>query len=146
MLLENNTQVLFALNVLLSFDDNTTKSVVIEEGDYILMKFMYNGNKLKRAARIVSIDPIILDTEPVSYAATIIIDSSTKFGAERLKVASKDILDIRLVDHDFMIALEPDFNITDEMIAAPSIPETPKEPFQKPGVEIAGVDIAMFIR
>lgn len=146
MLLENNTQVLFALNVLLSFDDSTTKSVVIEEGDLILMKFMYNGNKLKRAARIVSLDPIILDTEPVSYAATITIDSSTKFGAERLKVASKDILDIRLVDHDFMLSLEPDFMITDEMIAAPSIPETPKKPFQKPGVEIAGVDAAMFIR
>lgn len=146
MLLENNTKVLFALNVLLSFDDSTTKNVVIEEGDYILAKFMYNGNKLKRAARIVSIDPIILDTQPVSYAATLTLDCSTKFGAERLKVASKDILDIRLVDHDFMLSLEPDFEISDSMIALPSIPETPKEPFLKPGVEIAGVDIAMLVR
>lgn len=146
MLLENNTQVLFALNVRLSFDDSTTKSIVIEEGDLILAKFMYNGNKLKRAARIVSIDPIILDTQPVSYAATLTLDCSTKFGAERLKVASKDILDLRLVDHDFMLSLEPDFLITDEMISAPSIPETPKEPFQRPGVEIAAVDLAAFIR
>lgn len=146
MLLENNTQVLFALNVVLSFDDSTTKAVVVEEGDFILAKFMYNGNKLKRAARIVSIDPIILDTQPVSYAATLMLDCSTKFGAERLKVASKDILDIRLVDEDFMNSLSPEFMITDDMIAQPSIPETPKKPFQKPGVEIAGIDVSAFIR
>lgn len=146
MLLENNTKVLFALDVILSFDDSTTKRTIIEEGDYILAKFMYNGNKLKRAARIVSIDPIILSTEPVSYAATLMLDCSTKFGAERIKVASKDILDMRLVDHDFMLSLEPDFEITDDMISQPSIPETPKEPFQRPGVEVAAVDIAGLIR
>lgn len=146
MLLENNTQVLFALDVILSFDNSTTKRVVVEEGDYLLAKFMYNGNKLKRACRVVSIDPVILDTEPVSYAASLILDCSTKFGAERLKVASKDILDIRLVDKDFMASLEPEFVITDDMIALPSIPETPKKPFQRPGVEIAGVDVACMIR
>lgn len=146
MLLENNTQVLFAVNVKLTFDNNTKKEVVVEEGDYLLMKFMYNGNKLKRACRVVAINPVVLDTQPVSYTASLIVDCSTKFGAERLKVASKDILDIRMVDKDFMESLEPDFNITDDMINQPSIPETPKKPFQKPGVEIAGVDAAFIIR
>ena len=94
MLLENNTQVLFAVDVRLVFDNSTTKRVVVEEGDLLLMKFMYNGNKLKRACRVVSIDPVILETQPVSYAASLTVDCSTKFGAERLKVASKDILDI----------------------------------------------------
>lgn len=146
MLLENNTQVLFAVDVKLTFDNNIKKEVVVEEGDYLLMKFMYNGNKLKRACRVVAINPVILDTQPVSYTASLTVDCSTKFGAERLKVASKDILDIRMVDKDFMESLEPDFNITDDMINQPSIPETPKKPFQKPGVEIAGVDAAFIIR
>lgn len=146
MLLENNTQVLFAVDVILVFDNSTTKRVVVEEGDLLLMKFMYNGNKLKRACRVVSIDPVILETQPVSYAASLTVDCSTKFGAERLKVASKDILDIRMVDKDFMESLKPDFIITDDMINQPSIPETPKKPFQKPGVEIAGVSAAYIIR
>ena len=146
MLLENNTTVLFAVDVRLTFDNSTTKRVVVEEGDYLLMKFMYNGNKLKRACRVVAINPVILETQPVSYAASLMVDCSTKFGAERLKVASKDILDIRMVDKDFMDSLEPDFVVTDDMINQPSIPEAPKKPFQKPGVEIAGVSTACLVR
>ena len=45
MLLENNTQVLFAVDVRLTFDNSTTKRTIVEEGDYLLMKFMYNGIK-----------------------------------------------------------------------------------------------------
>lgn len=146
MLLENNTKVLFAVDVRLTFDNSTTKRTVVEEGDYLLMKFMYNGNKLKRACRVVSIDPVILETQPVSYTASLLVDCSTKFGGERLKVASKDILDIRMVDKDFMDSLEPDFIVTDDMISQPSIPEAPKKPFQKPGVEIAGVSSAYIVR
>lgn len=146
MLLENNTQVLFAVDIRLTFDNSTTKRTIVEEGDYLLMKFMYNGNKLKRACRVVMINPVILETQPVSYAASLTVDCSTKFGAERLKVASKDILDIRLVDKDFMESLEPDFIITDDMINQPNIPETPKDPFRRSGVEIAGVSTAYIVR
>ena len=146
MLLQNNTQVKFELDVKLTFDNGTTKVGTIKEGDYLLLRFLYNGEKLMRACQVTTIQPVQLDTQPISYAASLIVDCSTKFGGERLKVASKDILDIRMVDKDFMDSLEPDFIVTDDMINQPSIPETPKKPFQKPGVEIAGVSSAYIVR
>lgn len=146
MLIENNTQVLFAVEVKLVFDSGKKKDVVVEEGDYLIMQFMYNGNKLRRACRVIGIQPVILETQPVSYAASLIIDASEKFGAQRLRVASKDILDIRVVDEDFMKSLEPDFIISDEIMDGEDLVPTPKKPFQKPGVNIAGVDIAYVVR
>ena len=54
-LLQNNTQVIFSVNVALTFDDGTTKKDTIEVGDYLLLKFNYDGNKLSRACRVVDI-------------------------------------------------------------------------------------------
>lgn len=146
MLLQNNTQVIFSLDVKLTFDNGTTKVGILKANDYILLRFKYNGNKLLRACRIVDIQPVILTTQPESYAASLVVDCSTKFSAERVRVASKDILNFRIVDKDFIDSLAPNYEITDDMINQDVIPATPQELYQRPGVGIAGVGEARLLR
>lgn len=146
MLIQNNTQLLFSLNVNLTFDNGSTKACKVNPGDYLLLKFRYNGNKLMRACKVVAIQPIILDTQPESYAASLLVDCSAKFNAERLKVASVDILNIRRVDRDFIESLAPDFAVTEEMINADTLPAVPEELYKRPGAGVAGVGEARIIR
>lgn len=146
MLIQNNTQLLFSLYVSLTFDNGSTKDCKVNPGDYLLLKFRYNGNKLYRACKVLGIQPIILNTQPESYAASLLVDCSTKFNAERLKVSSMDILNIRRVDADYIASLAPEFNVTEDMINADATPATPDELYKRPGVEIAGVGEARIIR
>lgn len=146
MLLQNNTQVTFGLNVKLTFDNGTTKVGSVKEGDYLLLKFLYNGEKLMRACQVTTIQPVQLDTQPISYAASLIVDCSTKFNAERLRISAKDILNIRFVDKDFIDALAPDYEITEDMINKDAIPSTPEKLYQTSGVGVAGVDEARILR
>lgn len=145
MLLQNNTQILFSLNIKLSFDTGVTKVGTVEAGDYLLLKFNYDGNKYKKACKIVDIQPIVLSTQPVSYSAILIVDCSGKFSAERLKVASKDILDFRIVTKEFIDSLAPDYEITDDMFDGNATPIVPKEIYKIPGVGVAGVDEARIL-
>lgn len=145
-LLQNNTQVIFSVNVALTFDDGTTKKDTIEVGDYLLLKFNYDGNKLSRACRVVDITPIVLNTQPESYAASLVVDCSDKFSGQRLKVACKNILNFRIVTKDYVDSLAPDYIVTDDMLNEDNLEPVPGDLEDKPGVGIAGVGEAMLIR
>lgn len=144
-LLQNSTQVIFSINITLTFDDGTTKTETINTGDYFLLKFTYDGNKLSRACRVVDIAPVILNTQPESYTASIIVDCSDKFSGQRLKVASKNILNFRKVNKDYVDSLAPDYIITDDMFNGESMIPVPDDLESRPGVGIAGVGTAMLI-
>lgn len=144
-LLQNNTQVIFSINVALTFDDGTTKKDIIEVGDYLLLKFNYDGNKLTKACRVVDITPVILNTQPESYAASLIVDYSDKFSGQRLKVASKNILNFRKVNEEYIESLAPDYIITDDMLNGDALEPLPEDKEDIPGVGIAGVGEAMLI-
>lgn len=146
MLLTNNTQVIFTLDVKLTFDNGTTKRGTVKEGDYLLLKFRYDGQKLYRACKVVYIQPVQLNTQPISYTASIIADCSTKFNAQRLRIAAGDILDIRFVDKDYIESLAPDYIVDEDLIKLDAIPATPEEDFKKPGVGTAGVEEARLLR
>lgn len=146
MLLQNNTQVIFSLKVKLTFDNCTTKVCNVNVGDYLLLRFRYNGNKMLRACRVVAIQPVILDTQPESYAASLIVDCSTKFRAERLKVPSINILNIRVVDKEFVDSLAPDYEVTEDMVNKDALAAIPEELPEIPGVGIAGIGVARIIR
>ena len=145
-LLQNNTQVIFSVNVALTFDDGTTKKDTIEVGDYLLLKFNYDGNKLSRACRVVDITPIVLNTQPESYAASLVVDCSDKFSGQRLKVACKNILNFRIVTKDYVDSLAPDYIVTDDMLNVDNLEPVPGDLEDKPGVGIAGVGEAMLVR
>lgn len=145
-LLQNNTQVIFSVNVALTFDDGTTKKDTIEVGDYLLLKFNYDGNKLSRACRVVDITPIVLNTQPESYAASLVVDCSDKFSGQRLKVACKNILNFRIVTKDYVDSLAPDYIVTDDMLNEGNLEPVPGDLEDKPGVGIAGVGEAMLVR
>lgn len=145
-LLQNNTQVIFSVKVALTFDDGTTKKDTIEVGDYLLLKFNYDGNKLSRACRVVDITPIVLNTQPESYAASLVVDCSDKFSGQRLKVACKNILNFRIVTKDYVDSLAPDYIVTDDMLNEDNLEPVPGDLEDKPGVGIAGVGEAMLVR
>ena len=146
MLLQNNTQVVFSLKVQLVFDTGETKVVEVNENDYLLLKFNYDGSKLMRACQVVDIIPVMLNTQPVSYTANIMIDCSTKFQAERLRVATKDILDIKKVSKDYIDSLAPDYEITDSMFDGDYIPSVPVMTYMIPGIVVGGVNYARVLR
>lgn len=146
MLLQNNTEVLFSLMVKLTFDTGETKVAQVNVDDYLLLKFNYDGSKYTRACQVVDIMPVMLTTQPVSYTATLVIDCSTKFQAERLRVATKDILDIKKVSKDYVDSLAPDYNITDDMFDGDYIPATPSATYMIPGISVGGVEYARVLR
>ena len=146
MLLQNNTEILFSLMVKLTFDTGETKVAEVNVDDYLLLKFNYDGSKYTRACQVVDIVPVMLSTQPISYSATLVIDCSTKFQAERLRVATKDILDIRKVSKDYVESLAPDYIITEDMFDGDYIPTTPDNIFMILGISAGGVDQARVLR
>ena len=145
-LLQNNTQVIFSVDIALTFDDGTTKRSMIEVGDYLLLKFNYDGNKMTKACRVVDITPIVLNTQPESYAASLVVDCSDKFNGQRLKVACKNILNFRVVTKDYVDSLAPDYIVTDDMLDEDNLTPVPGDMEDRPGVGIAGVGEALLIR
>ena len=146
MLLQNNTEVLFSLMVKLTFDTGETKVAQVNVDDYLLLKFNYDGSKYMRACQVADIVPVMLTTQPISYTATMVIDCSTKFQAERLRVATKDILNIKKVSKDYIDSLAPDYVITDDMFDGDYIPATPAETYMIPGIDVGGVSYARILR
>lgn len=146
MLLQNNTEILFSLNVNLVFDTGETKQVNVNVDDYLLLKFTYDGSKYTRACQVADIVPVMLSTQPISYSANMILDCSGKFQAERLTVATKDILDIRKVSEDYVLSLAPDYVITDDMFDGDYIPSVPPENYMIPGIDAGGVEFARILR
>lgn len=146
MLLQNSTEVLFSLCVKLTFDTGETKVVTVNTDDYLLLKFNYDGSKYSRACRVVDIVPVMLTTQPISYTATLVVDCSTKFQAERLRVAAKDILNIKKVSKDYVDSLAPEYTITEDMFDGDYIPATPSEIYMIPGINSGGVEFARILR
>ena len=146
MLLQNSTEVLFSLCVKLTFDTGETKVVTVNTDDYLLLKFNYDGSKYSIACRVVDIVPVMLTTQPISYTATLVVDCSTKFQAERLRVAAKDILNIKKVSKDYVDSLAPEYTITEDMFDGDYIPATPSEIYMIPGINAGGVEFARILR
>ena len=122
MLIQTDSQLLFTLEVKLTFDNGTVKKALINQGDYYLLYFRYNGT------------------------AELIIDTSFKYSAERIRIACKDILNFRKVDKDYIESLAPDFEITDDLLNADAIPPTPEELYMTTGLGQAGVGYAELLR
>ena len=92
------------------------------------------------------ITPIVLNTQPESYAASLVVDCSDKFSGQRLKVACKNILNFRIVTKDYVDSLAPDYIVTDDMLNEGNLEPVPGDLEDKPGVGIAGVGEAMLVR
>lgn len=146
MLLQNNSQLLFSVDIRLLFDDGSTKSGVFNVNDYLLLKFNYNGNKLLKACKLLDIRPVVMNTQPESYSSKLVIDCSDKFAAKRLIIPTKDILNFRIVNKDFIDSLAPDYKVTEDMFKGDMLAPVPEEKYKRPGVNIGGVGQARFIR
>lgn len=149
MLTGNISRIIFTLSLELTFDDGTSKVGVINENDYLLLKFRYDGNKLIRACKVIAIQPVILYTQPESYTGALMIDCSGEFYADRLKVVAKDILDFRIVDKKFIDDLAPDYDITDDLFDPendPVYPSIPEEKYEIAAAETAGIGKARILR
>ena len=143
-LLQNNTQVIFSVDIALTFDDGTTKRNMIEVGDYLLLKFNYDGNKMTKACRVVDITPIVLNTQPESYAASLVVDCSDKFNGQRLKVACKNILNFRVVTKDYVDSLAPDYIVTDDMLDEDNLTPVPGDMEDVLAISFTGMSKTVF--
>ena len=92
------------------------------------------------------VEQLILDRLFWILSRSLIIDTSFKYSAERIRIACKDILNFRKVDKDYIESLAPDFEITDDLLNADAIPPTPEELYMTTGLGQAGVGYAELLR
>lgn len=132
MLLKHDMQINWSLNIHLYFDDETEKSVEIKPEMYLLLKFRRNGNIYNKAGRVEMVNPVMLDTQPISYTGSIIMDFAGRFRSSNIRIPAKDILDIRVVSKAQIENLIHNYEITDNLfnpsVVIPDIPQIPENP------------------
>lgn len=111
-----NVRLLYAVEIDLTFSDGQVKKNILQEGDYILACFRYNGQIYRKACKIIRIEFFDLNTEPASYVASLVVDCYNKKGVIRIKIASKNIINLLLVNKAYVDALKPDYIVTDDHI------------------------------
>lgn len=98
MLLNNASKLNYSVDIDLTFDDDTRKTLTVKEGDSINVTFRYNGVKLTKQGEILAIYPAkIMESQlygTKKMSAIIEIDASTDYKSCTYKVCIDDILDI----------------------------------------------------
>ena len=141
MVLEQNVQMLWNMKLNIKFDNDTSKETIIEEGMYLLVKFRRNGNTYSRAGRVINVQPVLLETQPVSFTGCLEMDFSGKYRASRIRIGGHDILNFRVVTQAQIENLGPDYVITDDMFEETTVlPALPDETEEGNGVDLAGPD------
>ena len=141
MVLEQNVQMLWNMKLNIKFDNDTSKETIIEEGMYLLVKFRRNGNTYSRAGRVINVQPVLLETQPVSFTGCLEMDFSGKYRASRIRIGGHDILNFRVVTQAQIENLGPDYVITDDMFEETTVlPALPDETEEGNGVDLAGLD------
>lgn len=115
LLIKNNHQMHWTLDLSLEFDDGTSKSTTLDSDMYILIKFRRNDNTYIRAGRIVEVSPVMLDTQPVSFTGSIIVDFSGSYNASRIAIPACDILNIRVCSKSQLETFAPTYKIEEKM-------------------------------
>lgn len=108
--------LLYAVEIDLTFSSGEVKKNIVQEGDYVLFCFLYNGQIYRKACRVIKIYFYELGTNPISYVASMVVDCYNKKGNVRLKIATKNILNMLLVNKAYIDALKPDYIVTDDHI------------------------------
>lgn len=143
MVLEQSVQMLWEMKLRLAFDNNTSKEAIIKEGMYLFLKFRRNENTYNRLGRVIDVQPVLLDTQPISFTGCLEMDFSGKYKASRIKIGGHDILNFRIVTQSQIDALGPDFVITDDMFEEDTVlPSIPDDISASNGVDFGGVDLA----
>lgn len=141
LLIKHEHQLQWKLDLALTFDDGTSKSVTLDSDLYVLLKFRRNDNTYYRAGRIVEVVPIMLNTQPVSYTGAIIVDFSGQYNASRIQITACDILDIRICSKGQLESLAPTYTVEakmfDESYIIPSVTTIGGS-----GVDTSGVGVA----
>ena len=98
MLLNNASKLNYSVDIDLTFDDDTRKTMTVKEGDTINITFRYNGVKLTKQGEVLAIYPSkIMESQLYGVkkmSAVLEIDASTEFKSCTYKVDIDDILDI----------------------------------------------------
>ena len=81
MLLTQTVEMLWDMKLTLTFDDGSIKEAVIKDGMYLLLKFRRNENTYIRAGRVIHVQPVLLDTQPISFTGLLVMDFSGKYKA-----------------------------------------------------------------
>lgn len=146
MLISQDIQLYWQLGLQLHFDDGSTKSGIIKDNDYLYVKFRRNNNTYIKAGRVVAVNPVMLDTQPVSFTGSLIMDFSGQFKASQVRLPAKDILDFRVVTKEQVDSLAPDYIVTEDMLNEDITPDPPAPPVEvEPtvgGIDKAGIDTA----
>ena len=81
MLLNNASKLNYSVDIDLTFDDDTRKTMTVKEGDTINVTFRYNGVKLTKQGEILAIYPSkIMESQLYGVkkmSAVLEIDAST---------------------------------------------------------------------
>lgn len=115
LLVNSKQQLHWKLDVEFTFEDNVTKNVTLDSDLYVMLKFRRNDNLYYRAGRIVEVVPVMLDTQPVSFTGSIIVDFSGQYNASRITIAACDILDCRICSKGQIEALAPNYRVEEKM-------------------------------
>ena len=102
MLLNNASKLNYSVDIDLTFDDESRKTLTVKEGDTVNLTFRYNGVKLTKQGEVLSIYPAkIMESQLYGVkklSAVIELDASTEFKSATYKVCIDDILDINNIN------------------------------------------------
>lgn len=115
LLVKSEQQLHWKLDINFTFEDNVTKSVTFDKGLYALLKFRRNDNVYYRVGKILDVEPVMLDTQPVSFTGAILVDFSGPYNASRIRIAACDILDARICSKGQVESLAPTYKVDEKM-------------------------------
>lgn len=102
MLLRNESKVKHSIDIKLVFDDNTTRELELNVGDFVHVSYRRNGSLKYGIGIIKRIEPYIkkffhCDCHNVCESAMIVLDMSENNMACVEKIELNDIVDIKLM-------------------------------------------------
>lgn len=127
MLLQSTINFITKVQLSMLFDNSQEKVVVLEKGQYVLIKFRHNGGKYSRLGKIKEIIPVVGipeglpacgDSRSPFTGCRIVVDFGSTFGSCQLTIGCNEILNIRILTEDKLkelLALGDELIITDEM-------------------------------
>lgn len=93
MLMDIKCSAVTSIEVKLTFDNDTSKDVVISNGDLVDVTYNANGLRKRIEGKVIKISAV--GTDPKSWY--IIVDGSDDFASTKAKFAPTSILDIEVI-------------------------------------------------
>ena len=145
MLLQSTINFITKVQMSMLFDDSKEKVVILEKGQYVLIKFRHNGDKYSRLGKIKEIIPVVGmpdglpacgDSRSPFTGCRIVVDFGSTFGSCQLTIGCNEILNIRILTEEKMkelLALGSNLIITDELFDEENDLKPDEEPSTDPG-------------